>query len=91
MCAIFVVQVDNTTPIILNYEKSGTLGILGTTGLWQFTKPSPGVDARCSAAASKKTSKLDSSRFRNGCLIQQLAAECIWRRYRQSLVKRYWT
>jgi hypothetical protein len=83
-----MMQVDNTTPIILNHEKSVTLGILGMTGLWQFTKPSPGVDALCSAAASKKTLKLDYSRFRNGCLIQQLAAECDWRRYRQSLVKR---
>jgi len=40
MGTIFVVQVDNTTAIILNLEKSVTLGIRGTNGLWQFTKPS---------------------------------------------------
>jgi hypothetical protein len=28
---IFVIQVDNATPIVLNREKSVTLGILGTT------------------------------------------------------------
>ena len=38
MRAVLVVQVDNTTPIILNHEKSVTPGILGTTGLWQFTR-----------------------------------------------------
>jgi hypothetical protein len=31
MGSVLVVQVDNATPIVLNREKSVTLGILGTT------------------------------------------------------------
>jgi len=37
MSPVYAVQGDNATPIVLNPEKSFTLGILGTTGLWQST------------------------------------------------------
>jgi hypothetical protein len=33
-----IVRVDNATPIILNCEKSVTLGTLGTLALWRSTK-----------------------------------------------------
>jgi len=87
MRPVLVVQVDNATPIVLNREKSVTPGILGTTALWRSTNPSPGMGAPCSAAASKRTSKLDSWRSRNGCSIWRPAAECAWRRRPQSVVK----
>src|SRR5664279_5216378 len=73
--SVVVIQVDNATPIVLNREKSFTLGILGTTALWRSTNPSPGMGVPCSAAASKRTSKLDSWRSRNGCSIRRPAAE----------------
>jgi hypothetical protein len=38
MGPVFVVRVDNATPIISNREMSVTLGILGTPALWRSTK-----------------------------------------------------
>ena len=90
MSPVFVVQVDNATSIVLNREKSVTPGILGTTALWRSINPSPGMGAPCSAAASKRTSKFDSWRSRNGCSIRRPAAECAWRRCPQSVVKHCW-
>jgi hypothetical protein len=52
MCPVFVIRVDNATPIILNCEKSVTLGILGTLALWRFTKLSPGTGEQCVGVAS---------------------------------------
>jgi len=38
MRAVFMVRVDNATPIILNREKSVTPGILGMLALWRSTE-----------------------------------------------------
>ena len=64
--SVFVVQVNNATPIILNREKSITLGILGTLELWRSTKLSPGMGELCADAASMRTQGLGSWRSRNG-------------------------
>ena len=87
----FVVeQVDNATPIILNLEKSVTLGILGTLALWRSTKLSPGMGEPCSGAASMRIQELGSWRSRNGCSIRWLAAVCVWRRCPRSAVMHCW-
>jgi hypothetical protein len=67
MVPLFMVQVDNATPIILNREKSVTLGILGTLALWRFTKLSPGMGELYAEAASMGSQGLGSwrSRFEN--------------------------
>lgn len=90
MRAVFVVQVNNTTPIISNRKKSITPGTLGAAVLWQFTKRSPGMVGSCLSAASKKTQKHDTWRSRNGCSIQPSAAACNWRPHPQSVVKHCW-
>src|SRR5215471_13188732 len=43
MVPLFMVQVDNQTPIVMNREKSVTLGILGTLARWRSTKLLPGM------------------------------------------------
>src|SRR5215471_6019376 len=71
-----VLQVDNATHIILNREKSITLGILGTLALWRSTKLSPGMGELCADAASMRTQGLGSWRSRNGCSIRRPASVC---------------
>jgi hypothetical protein len=60
MGPVFVVRVDNATPIILNGEKSVTLGILGTPALWRSTKLSPGMGELSAGAASMRTQEFGS-------------------------------
>src|SRR5215471_175582 len=76
MVALLMVQVDNTTPIILNRERSVTFGTLGTLALWWFTKLSPGMGELCADAVSMRTQGLGSWRSRNGCSIRRPAAVC---------------
>src|SRR2546430_9205932 len=70
MVALLVVRVDNATPIILNCEKSVTLGTLGTLAPWRSTKLSPGMGELCVGAASMRTQEVGSWKSRNGCLIR---------------------
>ena len=90
MSSVFVVQVDNATLIVMNCEKSVTLGILGTLALWWSTKLSPGIDELCSGAASMRTHELSSWRSRNGCSIRWPAALCAWRRCPRSAAMHCW-
>src|SRR2546423_2892589 len=76
MRPVLMVRVDNATPIILNREKSITLGILGTLVLWRSTKLSPGMGELYADAASMRTQDFGSWRSRNGCLIRWPAAVC---------------
>ena len=70
MSTVLMVQLDNATPIILNREKSITLGTLGTLARWRFTKLSPGMGELCAGAAPMRTQEFGSCRSRNGCLIR---------------------
>jgi hypothetical protein len=87
---VFVVRVDNATPIILNREKSITLGTLGTLALWRFTKLTPGTGELCVGVASMRTQEFGSWRSRNGCLIRWPAAACAWRRRPSSAAVHCW-
>ena len=86
----FVVRVDNATPIILNREKSITLGILGTLSPWRSTKLSPGMGELCADAASMRTQEFGSWRSRNGCSIRWPVAVCAWRRCLRSTAVHCW-
>src|SRR5207245_9088585 len=66
----------NTHNIILNREKSITLGTLGTLALWRSTKLSPGMGELCADAAPMRTQEFGSWRSRNGCLIRWPDAVC---------------
>jgi hypothetical protein len=90
MRAIFVMRVDNATPIILNREKSITLGILGTLTPWRSTKLSPGMGELCADATSMRTQEFGSWRSRNGCSIRWPAAVCAWRRCPRSTAVHCW-
>ena len=90
MRAPLVVRVDNATPIILNREKSITLGILGTLSPWRSTKLSPGMGELCADAASMRTQEFGSWRSRNGCSIRWPAAICAWRRCLRSTAVHCW-
>src|SRR6266566_6724758 len=90
MRAVLVVRVDNATPIILNREKSITLGILGTLVLWRSTKLSPGMGELYADAASMRTQDFGSWRSRNGCLIRWPAAVCAWRKCPRSAAVHCW-
>jgi len=78
MSPVFMVQLDNATPIILNREKAVTFGTLGTLAPWLFTKPSPEMGELCSSVASMRSQELGSWRSHNGCSIRWLGAACPW-------------
>jgi hypothetical protein len=88
MRAVFVVQLDNATPIILNREKSVTFGTLGTLALWLFTKPSSEMGELFFSVASMRNQELGSWRSHNGCSIRWPAAVCPWRRCPRSAAVR---
>ena len=88
--APLVVRVDNATPILLNREKSITLGILGTLSPWRSTKLSLGMGELCADAASMRTQEFGSWRSRNGCSIRWAAAVCAWRRRLRSTAVHCW-
>ena len=90
MRPVVIVRVDNPTPIILNREKSITLGTLGTLALWRSTKLSRGMGELCAGAAPMRTQEFGSWRSRNGCLIRWPAAACAWRRRPWSAAARCW-
>src|SRR6266576_196007 len=80
----------NNPNIILNREKSITLGTLGTLALWRSTKLSPGMGELCADAAPMRTQEFGSWRSRNGCLIRWPAAVCAWRRCPRSAAVHCW-
>jgi len=84
---VVIVRVDNATPIILNREKSITLGTLAR---WRFTKLSPGMGELCAGAAPMRTQEFGSWRSRNGCLIRWPAAVCVWRQCPRSAAVHCW-
>jgi hypothetical protein len=94
MRAVFVMQVNNTTPIIANRKKSVTPGTLGAAVLWPFTKRSPGMVGSCLSAASIENSEARHLPQRSpkpaiaepgtltpsGALIGSLGMKCLERR-----------
>jgi hypothetical protein len=75
--ALLAIRVDNATPIVMNREKSVTLGILGTLALWRSTKLSLGMGELCADAALMRTQEFDSWISHNGCSIPWPAARMV--------------
>jgi hypothetical protein len=86
MRAILMIQIDNTTPIVLNLEKSDIPGIRGMGARFGFMKPSSRVDDQYSGAVPKGTTRRITW-CRNGCSIRPFAVECTKRQYPWSAAK----
>ena len=72
-----VVQLDNATPTILSFEKSGTRGIRGSVVLSRCTKRSPKVAIRSVDAALRISAMTDRWKCRHGCLKPPPVITCV--------------
>jgi len=87
---VFVMQVDNLIPIVLNCERSVIRGIRGMGVLSGFMEHLLRVDGSSIAAVWNRTMRLDYSRYHSGCSYWAHVAECSVRRSRLLTAQHCW-